>query len=165
MADMNEQRPRRVSVIGAGTCDPALYETARTLGALLADSGFTVVCGGLGGVMTAVCQGAKEAGGDTIGILPGDDAAAANPFVDVPVVTGLGIARNVLVVKNGEATVAVSGGAGTLSEIGLALKIGRPVVVLGHFDTLAGVVPAATPQQAVSLVKSLLTGKDHAGSS
>jgi uncharacterized protein (TIGR00725 family) len=162
MADMNVVRPRRVSVIGAGRCDAAVFETARTLGGLLARSGFVVVCGGLGGVMTAVCQGAREAGGRTIGILPGDDAAAANPFVDVPVVTGLGIARNVLVVKNGEAAVAVSGGAGTLSEIGVALKLGRPVVALGHFGSLEGVVPADTPQQAVALVESLLAGKDHA---
>lgn len=161
---MNVFRPRRVSVIGAGRCDAAVYETARLLGGLLARSGFEIVCGGLGGVMTAACQGAREAGGRTIGILPGDDPSQANPFVDVPVVTGLGIARNVLVVKNGEAVVAVSGGAGTLSEIGVALKIGRPVVVLGHFDAIGGVVPAQTPQQAAALVESLLADKDRAES-
>jgi len=151
-------------VIGAGKCDAAVYETARLLGGLLAGCGFEIVCGGLGGVMTAVCQGAQEAGGRTIGILPGDDPTQANPFVEVPVVTGLGIARNVLVVKNGEAVVAVSGGPGTLSEIGIALKIGRPVVVLGHFDVIDGVVAAKTPQQAAVLLQSLLIDTDRAES-
>lgn len=161
---MNAARPRRVSVIGAGKCDAAVYQTARLLGGLLAQGGFEIVCGGLGGVMTAVCQGAQEVGGRTIGILPGDDPADANPFVDVPVVTGLGIARNVLVVKNGKAVVAVSGGAGTLSEIGIALKIGRPVVVLGHFDALDGVIAAQTPQQAALLIQTLLADADRAES-
>lgn len=153
---MNVRRPRRVSVIGAGACDAGTYETARTLGGLLAAQGLAVVCGGLGGVMTAVCQGAREAGGRTIGILPGDDPADANPFVEVPVVTGMGIARNVLVVKNGEVVVAVDGGTGTLSEIGLALKIGRPVVALGHYGILDGVRAAATPDEAAALVVELL---------
>lgn len=153
---MSAVRPRRVSVIGAGRCDEAVYETARLLGGLLAQCGFEIVCGGLGGVMTAVCQGAREAGGRTIGILPGDDPAEANPFVDIAVVTGLGIARNVLVVKNGDAVVAVSGGAGTLSEIGIALKIGRPVVALGHFDAIDGVIAAKTPQQAIFLLQTLV---------
>ena len=153
---MDTARPRRLSVIGAGTCDAATFETARRVGALLAGRGIEVVCGGLGGVMTAACQGAREAGGRSIGILPGDDPAAANPFVDVPVVTGLGIARNVLVVKNGEAAIAVAGGAGTLSEIGVALKLGRPVVAIGNHAGLDGVRPATTPEQAVALAASLL---------
>jgi len=106
--------------------------------------------------MTAVCQGAKEAGGRTIGILAGDDPAEANAFVDIPIVTGMGIARNILVVKNGEMVLAVAGGAGTLSEIGVALKIGRPVVALGHYDSLAGVHSAKSPEEAVRLVVSLL---------
>lgn len=149
---MSTALPRRVSVIGAGTCDAATAEIARRLGRLLARQGYVVVCGGLGGVMTAVCQGAREAGGRTIGILPGDDPKAANPFVDVPIVTGLGIARNVLVVKNGEAVVAVAGGAGTLSEIGVALKLGRPVVAIGRHACLDGVTAAATPEEAAAFV-------------
>lgn len=155
---MSAIRPRRASVIGAGSCDAATFEAARVLGSLLARHGFTIVCGGLGGVMTAACQGAREAGGRTIGILPGDDPAAANPFVDVVIVTGLGIARNVLVVKNGDVAVAVAGGAGTLSEIGLALKIGRPVVALGHYGGLDGVHAARTPEEAAALAVSLVGG-------
>ncbi len=105
--------------------------------------------------MAAACQGAREAGGRTIGILPGDDPDAANAFVDVPIVTGMGIARNVLVVQNGAVVVAVSGGPGTLSEIGLALKLGRPVVALGRYATLEGVIPAASPEEAAALADRL----------
>ena len=125
---------------------------------MLARQGFEIVCGGLGGVMAAACRGAREAGGRTIGILPGDDPAEANPFVDVPIVTGLGIARNVLVVRNGDAVVAVAGEAGTLSEIGMALKLGRPVVALGRYAGLDGVHPAGSPEEAADLAASLLDG-------
>lgn len=149
-------QPRRLAVIGAGSCDDLVYAQARAVGALAAGRGFEIVCGGLGGVMTGVCQGAREAGGRTIGILPGDDVAAANPFVDVAIATGLGIARNVLVVKNGQAVIAVAGGPGTLSEIGLALKLGLPVAVLGHFATLPGVLAAGSPEEAVTLVAARL---------
>jgi uncharacterized protein (TIGR00725 family) len=159
---MRTSRPRRVSVIGSGSCDDPTRELARTLGGLLAECGFEIVCGGLGGVMAAACQGAKEAGGTTIGILPGEEASAANPFVDVVIVTGLGIARNVLVVRNGDVVVAVAGEAGTLSEIGIALKLGRPVVALGRYASLDGVIPAATPEQAVALAGAVAGGEKGA---
>jgi uncharacterized protein (TIGR00725 family) len=152
---MRTVRPRRIAVIGSGSCDAATVETARVLGRLLAERGFQVVCGGLSGVMAGACQGAREAGGTTIGILPGDDPEAANPFVDVVIVTGMGIARNVLVVRNGHAVVAVAGEAGTLSEIGIAQKIGRPVVALGRYAALSGVIPAATAREAADLVAAL----------
>ena len=127
---MRALRPRRVSVIGAGSCDEATFEAARVLGGLLARGGFDIVCGGLGGVMTAACQGAREAGGHTIGILPGDDPAAANPFVDIPVVTGLGIARNVLVVQNGDVVVAVAGGAGKAAAIVAVARASRTGILV-----------------------------------
>lgn len=149
-------RPKRISVIGAGTCDDLVRAQAREVGFLAAQRGFAIVCGGLGGVMAGACQGAREAGGLTIGILPGDDPGEANPFVDVPVATGFGIARNVLVVKNGLAVIAIAGGAGTLSEIGVALKLQRPVVALGHYGTLADVTPAQTPEEAVAKIAALL---------
>ena len=155
---MTTARPRRISVIGAASCDAATAAQARRLGALLAGRGWEVVCGGGGGVMAAACQGAREAGGRTIGILPGNDPGAANPYVDVPIATGLGIARNVLVVLNGEAAVAVAGGAGTLSEIGLALKLGRPVAALGHYGGLPGVRAVASPEEAAEAVAALLDG-------
>lgn len=143
-------RPRRVSVIGAGDCGPDTAELARRLGRLLAERGFELVCGGLGGVMAAAAQGAREAGGRTVGILPGLDRNAANPYIDLPLVTGLGPMRNFLVVANGDVAVAVEGGSGTLSEIGLALKIGRPVVGLGRWAGLPGVLQAATPEEAAA---------------
>jgi uncharacterized protein (TIGR00725 family) len=99
--------------------------------------------------MEAACRGAREAGGTTVGILPGADRGAANPFVDVAIPTGLGEARNALVVRSADALVAVGGGYGTLSEIALALKAGKPVVGLGSWD-IEGVEPAATPEQAVA---------------
>lgn len=110
-----------------------------------------LVCGGLEGVMEAACRGAKEAGGTTIGILPGTDRGAANPFVDVAVPTGLGEARNALVVRAADALVAVGGGYGTLSEIALALKAGKPVVGLGTWD-VDGVEAADSPEAAVETV-------------
>jgi len=143
-------RQRRVSVIGAGDCGPETAGMARRLGRLLAEQGFELVCGGLGGVMAAAAQGAREAGGRTVGILPGLDRSAANPYIDVPLVTGLGPMRNFLVVANGDVAVAVEGGSGTLSEIGLALKIGRPVIGLGRWADLPGVRRADTPEEAAA---------------
>jgi hypothetical protein len=110
-----------------------------------------VVCGGLGGVMEAACRGAKEAGGLTVGILPGADRAAANAFVDVAIPSGLGEARNALVVRAADSVVAVGGGYGTLSEIALALKAGKRVVGLDSWD-IDGVLAAADPAAAVAAV-------------
>ncbi len=143
---------RRISVIGAGRCDATVASTAFELGQGLARIGYAVVCGGLGGVMEAACQGAKSAGGTTIGILPGDTTNSANSYVDIAIATGLGPMRNYLVVLNGEAAIAVEGSAGTLSEIGLALKIGRKVIALGHWAAVDGVIPAATPEEAIGLL-------------
>jgi uncharacterized protein (TIGR00725 family) len=108
-----------------------------------------VVCGGLGGVMEAACRGAKEAGGQTVGILPGSDRAAANEFVDVAIPTGLGEARNALVVRAADALIAVGGGYGTLSEIALALKAGKRVVGVDSWE-IDGVVAMADPVAAVA---------------
>jgi uncharacterized protein (TIGR00725 family) len=121
------------------------------VGRELAARGAVVVCGGLGGVMEAACRGAKEAGGLTVGILPGTDRAAANAFVDVAIPSGLGEARNALVVRAADALVAVGGGYGTLSEIALALKAGKRVVGLDSWD-IEGVTAAADPAAAVAAV-------------
>jgi uncharacterized protein (TIGR00725 family) len=121
------------------------------VGRELAARGAVVVCGGLGGVMEAACRGAKAGGGRTVGILPGIDRAAANPFVDTAIPTGLGEARNALVVRAADALIAVGGGYGTLSEIALALKAGKPVVGLDSWD-IEGVVAVAEPEAAVAAV-------------
>jgi len=123
-----------VAVIGAGAAAHAELVMAEELGRELATRGAVVVCGGLGGVMEAVCRGAREAGGRTIGILPGDDRGHANPYVDVAVATGLGDARNLLVVRTADVVVAVGGELGTLSEIAFALLLGRPVVGISTWE-------------------------------
>jgi uncharacterized protein (TIGR00725 family) len=107
-----------------------------------------LVCGGLGGAMEAACRGAKQAGGATVGLLPGADRAEANPYVDVRLPTGLGEGRNLLVVRAADVVIAVGGGYGTLSEIALALRHGKPVVGIGSWE-IEGVVPADTPEAAV----------------
>lgn len=142
----------RVSVVGGETVAKAEYETARAVGRLLGEGGHTVVCGGLGGVMEAACRGAREAGGHTIGILPGEDRAAANRWVETAIVTGLGHARNALVVSNGDAVVAVDGAGGTLSELGYAAVYGRPTAGLGT-HRLPGVEPCESPAAAVAYVE------------
>jgi len=148
----------RVSVIGGGTVPDAQASIAEEVGRRLAERGHTLVCGGLGGVMEAACRGAREAstagesGGRTIGILPGEDRSAANPHVDVPIATGLGHARNALVVLNGDAVIAVDGGVGTLSEVGFAGVYDRPIAGLETHDA-PGVEPVESPAEAVAYIE------------
>jgi uncharacterized protein (TIGR00725 family) len=126
-----------------------LYELARVVGRLVASKGSIVVCGGLSGVMEAAARGATEAGGVVIGILPDEYRGQANPYLSYSVATGTGQARNLAVVCSGDVVVAVGGEYGTLSEIGLALKIGRPVVALESWDLGGHVVVVASPEEAV----------------
>ena len=135
----------QIAVIGAADADAVEYATACAVGALIASWG-TLVCGGLGGVMEAACKGAQEHGGMTVGILP--DTSDGNPYLDVVIRTGLGYARNVLVVQSADAVIAVGGSYGTLSEIAIALKMKCPVYGLRTWD-IAGVVHCATPEEAV----------------
>ena len=144
-----------VSVIGGGSIPPETTAVAEELGERLANRGHTVVCGGLGGVMEAVCRGAHEAGGETIGILPTDRRADANPYVTTPIATGIGHARNALVVMNGDAAIAVDGSHGTLSEIGLALAHGRTVAGLDTHD-VEGVAAVASPEDAIEYVERVV---------
>ncbi len=140
-----------VAVCGAGACDESTADLARETGRRLAQEGAVLICGGLGGVMAAAAQGAKEAGGLTVGLLPGDDPKEANPYIDLPLATGLGQARNCLITRAAGAIIALPGGAGTLSEIAFGLKMGRPVIGLGAWHDLSGVVPAVNPAEAVFL--------------
>ena len=123
-----------ISVIGGGQATPEIEALAEQVGRELARNGVAVACGGLTGVMAAVCRGAKEAGGTTIGILPGGDPKAANQWVDIPICTGMGYARNVAVVLTGRAVIAVDGAYGTLSEIGHALGLDIPVIGLATWS-------------------------------
>ncbi|HEX5498078.1 MAG TPA: TIGR00725 family protein [Thermomicrobiales bacterium] len=155
-------RATRITVSGPGVGTDEELAAAEAVGRLIAAAGCTLVCGGLGGAMAAACRGAKSAGGVTIGIVPGYDDKAANPWVDHVVCTGLGQARNVLVAATGHALIAVGGNGGTLSEIGLAVRLGRPVVLLGGWAATLGAeaaapaweggqppIVAATPDEAV----------------
>jgi len=136
----------QVSVVGSGA---EHVERAEAVGRLLAERGATVVTGGLAEVMAAAARGAKSAGGTTIGILPGETRADANRWLDHVVVTGVGHARNLAVVASGDAVIAVGGRYGTLAEIGLALTLGRPVVVLEPGWLVEGTERARTPEEAV----------------
>ena len=139
-----------MAVVGPGRASADELAAAEAVGSELARRGAVVVCGGLGGAMEAACRGAKEAGGLTVGLLPGSDRSAANPFVDVAVATGLGEARNALVVRAADGVIAVGGGYGTLSEIAFGLKAGKPVVGLGGWD-IEGMTAAASAEEAVTL--------------
>lgn len=123
-----------IAVIGDSSCSPEEVKLAESVGEILAQQGATIVCGGLGGVMEAACRGAKSKGGLTIGILPGQDPSTANPWVDIPIVTGIGEARNVAVVKSAQAVIAIGGRYGTLSEIAHALKSNIPVIGLNTWS-------------------------------
>jgi uncharacterized protein (TIGR00725 family) len=140
---------RQVSVIGSGREFEALAEE---VGRLLAERGCTVVTGGLGEVMAAAHRGARQAGGTTIAILPGERREDANEWAEHVVVTGIGHARNLAVAASGEAVIAVGGSWGTLAEIAFARRLGRPVVVLDGAPRVAGIERAATPGEAVELV-------------
>jgi len=146
-----------IAVVGGNSCSPQEALTAYAVGKLLAEKGYGVVCGGLGGVMEHACRGAQEAGGMAIGILPGMDAGDANPYVRVAIPTGMGEMRNALVVRSAQAVIAIGGEYGTLSEIAFALKTGKRVVGIDTWELRKkdridqGIVKAATPEEAVEL--------------
>jgi len=123
-----------IAVIGDSSCSSEEAKLAETVGELLAQRGASIICGGLGGVMEAACRGAKAKGGLTVGILPGQDSSTANPWVDIPVVTGMGEARNAAVVRSAQAVIAVGGSYGTLSEIAYALKSKIPLIGLNTWS-------------------------------
>lgn len=157
------ERKRFIAVIGGSDCTPEEARLAEEVGREIARSGAVLVCGGLGGIMAAACKGASTEGGLTIGILPGDSKQTANPYVNIPVVTNLGEARNVIVVKSAEAVIAIGGSYGTLSEIGHALRNGIPVIGLNTWSLSRNarpdnsIVPAQNPQEAVKKALKTIT--------
>ncbi|PLX79927.1 MAG: TIGR00725 family protein [Desulfuromonas sp.] len=149
-------RRRLVGIIGASVASPNGARTAFRVGELLAERGVTIVCGGLGGIMEAVCRGAVSAGGETVGILPGAEANSANPYVTLPIVTNMGHARNVVIAHTAEVLIAIEGELGTLSEVAIALKNGRRVITINSWDKIPGVETAVDAETAVrSAMKSL----------
>lgn len=148
--------PFYVAVVGASAASPDDCRTADEVGQELARAQAILVCGGLGGVMEAACRGAKAEGGRTLGILPGEDRRDANAWVDIAVPTGLGEARNALVVRAADALIAIGGEYGTLSEIALSLRAGKPVIGVRTWD-LPGIVRVDDAAAAVATVLDLLT--------
>ncbi|MCP4538697.1 MAG: TIGR00725 family protein [Chloroflexi bacterium] len=154
-----------IGVIGGSAPSKEEIATAEVVGRALAEGGGTLVCGGRGGVMEAACRGAKSADGLTIGILPGTNRSEANPYVDIPIVTGIRCARNVIITRTAQAVIAVGGSYGTLSEIAFALSFGTPVVGLGTWKieredhSPAPIVYAATPKEAVKHALALARGQ------
>jgi hypothetical protein len=147
----------QIAVIGGAHASTVDATRAQHVGRLIAEAGAVLVCGGLGGVMEAACRGARQAGGTTVGILPGADRGEANGSVEIAVATGMGEARNVIVVGSADAVIAVGGEFGTLSEMALALKAGTAVIGLDSWELarrgapVPGVLVAETPEAAVAL--------------
>lgn len=149
-----------MGVIGAGDCSEDVYKLAEEVGERIAKAGAVLVCGGLGGVMEAVSKGAKKEGGTTIGILPGKDRSQANPYIDFPLVTGLGEGRNLLVIRNSDVVIALPGKYGTLSEIGFCLALGKPIVGLSTWDVSEDIIKAKDAEDAVKIALSKVTKHD-----
>ncbi|MDI6739503.1 MAG: TIGR00725 family protein [Candidatus Edwardsbacteria bacterium] len=148
-------RPIRIGVIGAADGTARQTRIAEEAGKLIAERGGILVCGGMSGVMEAACRGASLAGGITVGILPGGSAAEGNDYVSIPVLTGMGYARNALVVRTSQAVIAIGGRYGTLSEIAYAAQFGIPVIGLSTWKIRAPIRHVRTPQEAVTLAFKL----------
>jgi uncharacterized protein (TIGR00725 family) len=152
-------RPYHIGVIGAGACPEQVYGLGRVLGYGIGKKGWILICGGLGGVMEGAAKGCREANGTTVGILPGLEKGSANPYISIPVPTGLGEGRNLIVVRASDALISVAGGYGTLSEIALALKMKKPVIGLETWKGIRGVRYVSSPEEAIQLVTELLHDK------
>lgn len=139
---------KRIGVIGGSQANEKYLEFAFQVGQLIAKKGAILICGGLSGVMEAASRGAKEAGGMTVGILPGRSPDEANPHIDIAIATGMGHSRNSLVAMNADALIAIDGRYGTLTEIGFASIYGKRIIGLGTWD-IKGVIQAATPEEAI----------------
>lgn len=158
---MPEKRRKIIAVIGGSEASPEEIKMAEEIGRELARQGVILVCGGLGGIMEAACRGASAGGGLTIGILPGDSPQTANPYVQVPIVTGMGYARNITVVKSAQAVIAIGGSYGTLSEIAHARQSGIPVIGLNTWSmskngqTDNSIITAPNAGEAVKIALTL----------
>lgn len=155
-----------IGVIGGSTASTDILQLAEEVGAEIARSGSAVVCGGMTGVMESVCKGARREGGLTIGIIPSDNKGDANPFVQIPIVTGMGMGRNVMLVKTADAIIAIGGEYGTLSEIAHALNIGKKVIGLrtwklerAHTKAIPNLIEVDTPKKAVALALETISAQ------
>ena len=148
--------PDYIGVIGAGECSDSTYGLARDVGFEIGKRGWVLVCGGLGGVMEGAARGCRDAGGSTVGILPGLQKYSANPYIKIPLPTGLGEGRNLLVVRASDILVSIAGGYGTLSEIALALKMNKTVIGLETWENIKGMKYAPDPYEAIKMIERFL---------
>ena len=146
-----------VGVVGAGDCSDSVYDLARQVGDGIGKRGWIMVCGGMGGVMEGAARGCYEAGGMTVGLLPGLEKTSANPYIKIPIPTGLDEGRNLVLVRTADALISIAGGYGTLSEIALALKMNKPVIGLETWKDIGGVHYVSSPQEAIHSVTYILS--------
>ncbi|OPY51409.1 MAG: putative lysine decarboxylase [Methanosaeta sp. PtaU1.Bin112] len=151
----------QIAVVGGGACSPEFRDAARRIGQIIASHGHVLICGGLGGVMEAACCGAREAGGLTVGILPGE-MQEANSCVDVGIATGMGHARNVIIVKSADLVIALPGEMGTLSEMALAMKMKKPVISLSSWE-ICGAFQAKDPEEVEQLLAKIDSSQKEPG--
>jgi len=159
LKNMSAKSKYRIGIIGAGECPRDIEQIAENVGKQIGDRGAILVCGGMGGVMEAAARGAHEAGGTTVGILPGFDVQDANPYIDIPIVTGMSEARNIIIVRSSDAVIAVSGGHGTLSEIAFCLKLGVPLIGIQSWNVDSALQSVDTPEEAVDLAFRLIENR------
>ena len=148
-----------IGVIGAGKCSKKIFTLAEEVGKEIARAGAILVCGGLGGVMEGASKGAKEAKGITVGVLPGESKEDANPYVDIPIVTGMGDARNLVVILSSDVVIALPGKYGTLSELGFAVKLEKPIVGISTWDISEKIIKTKNPEDAVKTALDLVEKK------
>lgn len=154
---LNLYMPKKtIAIIGAGIADDTTLKISEEVGRLIAKKGAVLICGGLGGVMEAASKGACIEGGIVVGILPQNHKKDANPFVDIPIVTGFGDGRNVIIVRSADVIIAIGGEYGTLSEIAFGLKMGKPVIGIGTWD-IKGVIKAKNAEDAVDKAFKILS--------
>jgi uncharacterized protein (TIGR00725 family) len=146
---------KTIGVIGGRRVDKTLLNEAEKVGRLIAQKEIVLVCGGLSGVMEAVSKGARSAGGITVGILPQEHKRDANEYIDIPIITGLGIGRNVIIARTADVLISIGGEYGTLSEIAFALQMGKPVIGIRTWD-IKGVIKAENAEEAVNRALALL---------
>ena len=149
----------QIGVIGASRCSPEIAELAKEVGREIGKRGAVLICGGLGGVMESASKGVKEAGGLTIGVLPGRSKEEANGYIDVPIVTGMGHARNVIIAHSSDSIIAISGEHGTLSEIAIGLKLKKTIIGLNTWD-IEGVIKVKTAVEAVEKAMRISERRD-----
>ncbi len=147
---------KQIAVVGASQCDGRIYSIAERVGELIAEKGWILINGGLGGVMEASARGARKKGGVVVGVIPQSGKTFANPYCSVVIATNMGHARNVIIVHSSDAVIAVDGGYGTISEVAIALKEGKPVVAINPPVELKGVKSAESPEEAVEILEGMI---------